>query len=167
MTQEPPPKPPTAEELANRRGHVLSSDNLEHEIKVRELLFLKDKNNVKQQLTEEEIKKGVQGDCYDFRVGCVISKRRGVDRGTKAITLEPGEIVTLLSKEWVRLPENIQAFVIPRNTPAQRGLLVLNAGHIDPNYEGQIMAQVVNLSARELSIQLNDHKEGVFSAVFF
>jgi dUTPase len=158
--------PPKADELAKRQGYVLSCEDLGHEISIRELLFRKDKNNVKQKLTLEEIRKGVQGDCYDFRVGCLVSKRLGRSKGTIAVTLEPGEIVRLLSKEWVSLPDNIQAFVIPRNTPAQRGLLVLNAGHIAPGYVGQIEAQVVNLSARELSIKLEDFAEGVFSAVF-
>lgn len=156
----------TPDELAKRRGNVLSSEDLKHEISERCLLFTMDEKDIPHKLNDWEKENGVQGDCYDFRVGYVISKRLGVVSSPDAFTLKPGEIVVLLSEEWVNLPNNIHAVVIPRNSQAKRGLLVLNAGHIDPNYIGQIMAQVVNLSARELSIRLDDFNTGVFSAVF-
>lgn len=150
---------PTAPALNARRGQVLSDRDIADEIQNRQLIFIKDG-----QLADYS--EGLQGDCYDFRIGAVIGKGIGSVTGTKSVTLKPGEMATLLSKEWVRLPANVAGMVVPRNGPAQRGILMLNAGHIDPNYEGQIEAQVVNLSQQERSLRLDHFKGGVFSVVF-
>lgn len=141
----------------SRRG-VLSNQDISREIENNNLIDRREEG--------DSYKDGVRGSCYDLRIGSVINNRLGIVEGITAVTLKPGEMVTLLSKERLKLPDNITGLVIPRNTLARRGILVLNAGHVDPNYSGQIMAQVVNLSNQERSIQLNDFKNGVISVVF-
>ena len=148
----------TAEDLSQRHSGVLSDEDIKAEIRVRDLISTKDGEDCSTQ-------PGVRGDCYDVRIGHLISKRQGVKKD-QTVALRPGELVTLLSKERVRLPANIVGLVIPRNGQAQRGILILNAGHVEPWYSGQIMAQVVNMSDQERSIQLENSKDSVFSIVF-
>ena len=150
----------TVETLISRRGSVLSDQDIKAEIRARELITTEDGEDCSENL-------GVRWACYDFRIGHVIGKNKGVITDQKeSIILRPGELVTLLSKEWVHLPNNITGLVIPRNKQAQRGILILNAGHVDPGYYGQVMAQVVNLSDQDRSIQLEDFTQSVFAIVF-
>ena len=126
---------PTVAQLEARRGGVLSDRDIKAEICKRGLIHDHDEERV-------------QASCYDLRVGHVIGKRIGVEDGAKsgirAIKVRPGELATLLSMERVKLPDNVTGLVIPRNDYAERGILILNAGHVDPGYEGHVMAQVVN-----------------------
>lgn len=148
-------------ELAARRGAILSDQDIKSEISNRNLIFTKHNEDF---LALE--KNGIHGDCYDLRVGYVLRKGQRIAEGDTAIVLKPGEVATLLSCEWLNLPANITGLVIPRNTPARRGILILNAGHVDPRWTGQIMAQVVNLSDQDRSIRLNSFEDSVFSVVF-
>lgn len=150
---------PDADQLAQRNAGVLSNVDLRNEIKVRQLVSTDDSESC-------EDTKGVSWSCYDMRVGSVIGKRLGVVNEGTSVILRPGELVTLLSKEWVDLPRNITGLVIPRNKMAQRGILILNAGHVDPGWKGQIMAQIVNMSDQDRAIFLNDFKNGIFSVIF-
>ena len=144
--------------LATRPGGVLSDQDIKNEIIQRRLVYTSD---------GEECWRsdGVKGDAYDLRIGYVLRKGEKPVR-SGVVTLRPGQMVTMLSKEWVCLPKNVTGLVVPRNRKARRGLLMLNAGHVDPNWEGQIMGQVVNLSNQERSIRLDDFDDGVFSVVF-
>jgi deoxycytidine triphosphate deaminase len=149
----------TAFKLANRHGSVLSDQDINAEINARRLIY-----------TEDDVScwhnKGVKWACYDFRIGHVVGKERGVTSGKQSVLLRPGELVTLLSKEWVTLPNNITGLIIPRNKAARKGLLILNAGHVDPGWNGQIMAQVINLSDQERSLELESFEDSVFAIVF-
>lgn len=150
----------TVETLISRRGSVLSDQDVKAEIRLRGLITTEDGEDCSEN-------SGVRWACYDFRIGHVIGKNKGVVTDQKeSIILRPGEMVTLLSREWVHLPNNITGLVIPRNKQAQRGILILNAGHVDPGYHGQVMAQVVNLSDQDRSIQLDDCTQSVFAIVF-
>jgi deoxycytidine triphosphate deaminase len=146
--------PTTTDDLAERRAGVLSDTDIRAEIDARVLI-------------SNHRDSSIQPSCYDLRVGHVIGKRIGVvdggASGIKAVKLRPGELATLLSKERVKLPSNVTGLVIPRNEYAERGILILNAGHVDPGYEGHVMAQLVNLSDRDQSIRIG---ESVFSVVF-
>lgn len=149
----------TEVKLASRHGSVLSDQDINAEINARRLIYTEDGVNCWGN-------DGVRWACYDFRIGHVIGKERGVSNGTRSVLLRPGELVTLLSKEWVNLPKNITGLVIPRNKAAQKGILILNAGHVDPGWRGQIMAQVVNLSDQDRSLQLESFGDSVFAIVF-
>lgn len=113
---------------------------------------------------------------YDLRVGRIITPREYVrlddDEGRDSegrrrdcLFLKPGETATLATLEKVSLKHrSINGLIMPRNRTAQRGLLTLNAGHIDPGHDGFVTGQVMNLTDRPLPIYL---KESYFSIVFF
>ena len=113
---------------------------------------------------------------YDLRVGHIITPTEYVrwegtegrdSRGRRrdSLNLGPGETATLATLEKVNLERHsINALIVPRNRSAQRGLLTLNAGHIDPGHYGFVTGQVINLTDRPLLIHL---RESYFSIVFF
>lgn len=113
---------------------------------------------------------------YDLRVGHIITPHeylRWDGQGGRDIQghrkdclfLKPGETASLASLEEIKLKDkSINALIVPRNRFAQRGVLMLNAGHVDPGHEGFVMAQVVNLTDRPFPVQLLDR---YFSIVFF
>jgi dCTP deaminase len=60
--------------------------------------------------------------------------------------LQPGSMVLVTSKEFVRLNSTLGAFVFPKNGDfALKGLLFTNFGHIDPKFEGHLKFTVINM----------------------
>jgi deoxycytidine triphosphate deaminase len=135
----------------------------------------------KHDIVREEVVRGhcpqnLQPAAYDVRVGHIITAddyvfwddQQGRDhqgRYRDSLSLKPGETATLASLEEIDLVhKDINALIVPRNRPAQRGLLTLNAGHVDPGHKGFVMAQVVNLTNRPFPLHL---LEAYFSIVFF
>lgn len=117
----------------------------------------------------------LQPAAYDLRVGHIITAEEylhldgelGRDvRGRRkdAVLLHPGQTATLASHEKVSLPLNVNGIIVPRDSYAKRGLLTLNAGHIDPSHKGFVTAQVINLTDRPFLLQL---KESYFSLICF
>lgn len=106
----------------------------------------------------------IRASCYDLTIGHVINKRIGVaGEGSGLQQLLPGEVATVVSREILHLPLDITGLVIPRDGPAQNGLLILNAGHVDPGFDGFITAQVVNLNFGPIELSVGG---GVFSVIF-
>lgn len=157
MSAESAPTSVTPHPALGLRG-VLSNQDIEREIADSGLIFTSH--------DDEDLSEGIKGSAYDFRVGYLISRRLGVVEGPESVSLQPGEMATLLSKEWVNIPSYVTGLVIPRNNQARRGILILNAGHVDPTWRGQIMAQVVNLANQDRAIQLDSYDGAVFSIVF-
>jgi len=116
---------------------------------------------------------------YDLRVGHIvtpgeylklIAPGEGHDsHGFRRnfLILKPGETATLATLESVDLrgqgKQRVTALIIPRNKYALRGLLTLNAGHVDPGHKGFVTAQVINLTNQGFPVHL---EESYFSIVF-
>ena len=143
-----------APESADVRHGVLSDQDIKREI-TEGLIFTSDHG--------EDLSEGVEGSCYNLRVGYLISKRDGV---AKEMPHSSPARWPRCSREWLELPPHITGLVIPRNRQAKRGFLILNAGHVDPTWRGQIMAQVVNLANQDRAVQLDSYEQGIFSVVF-
>jgi len=123
----------------------------------------------KHDIVREEVVRGhcpqnLQPAAYDVRVGHIITAddyvfwddQQGRDhqgRYRDSLSLKPGETATLASLEEIDLVhKDINALIVPRNRPAQRGLLTLNAGHVDPGHDGFVTAQVINLGKQEFPV---------------
>jgi deoxycytidine triphosphate deaminase len=113
---------------------------------------------------------------YDLRAGIVLWKEedssrielRDFDEGKEAwqrpvVTLRPGQMVFVITHEELKLTETVCATVYSRNKLQKENILALNAGHIDPGFEGPIMIRLINLSAVPWSLRLG---EAIFTAVF-
>src|SRR5260370_13392356 len=112
---------------------------------------------------------------YDLRAGIVIWKedtdqivQRDFDETKELllqtlVTLRPGQMVFIITHEELRLPKSICGTVYSRNKLQKQNILALNAGHIDPGYEGPIMIRLINLGKIPWPLPLGD---AVFTVVF-
>lgn len=60
--------------------------------------------------------------------------------------LLPKQFVLATTNEYVKLPNNITAFVEGRSSIGRLGLFIQNAGWVDPGFEGQITLELFNAS---------------------
>lgn len=68
------------------------------------------------------------------------------------ITMPPHSFLLATTMEYVRLPDNLTAFVEGRSSVGRIGLFIQNAGWVDPGFEGQITLELYN--ANSLPIRL-------------
>lgn len=113
---------------------------------------------------------------YDLRAGIVLWKHEDTSLidvkyyaeaqepcQQSVVTLRPGQMVFVITHEELKLTETVSATVYSRNKLQKENILALNAGHIDPGYEGPIMIRLINLSAIAWPLRLG---EAIFTAVF-
>lgn len=69
-----------------------------------------------------------------------------------AITMPPHSFLLATTMEYVKLPNDLTAFVEGRSSIGRIGLFIQNAGWVDPGFEGQITLELYN--ANSLPIRL-------------
>jgi deoxycytidine triphosphate deaminase len=100
------------------------------------------------------------------RMGTVETKVYLVDRGNDeqpTLTVQPGQMIFVITHEDVSLPVDICATVYSRNNLAGEGILALNAGHVDPGFDGPIIIRLINLRATPWLFRLGTP---IFTIVF-
>lgn len=70
----------------------------------------------------------------------------------KEIVIPPNSFLLATTKEYIKLPHNITAFVEGRSSIGRMGLFIQNAGWVDPGFAGQITLELYN--ANRLPIKL-------------
>ena len=68
------------------------------------------------------------------------------------IIIPPNSFLLATTKEYIKLPDNLTAFVEGRSSIGRMGLFIQNAGWVDPGFEGQITLELFN--ANRLPIKL-------------
>lgn len=68
------------------------------------------------------------------------------------ITIPPHSFLLATTMEYVKLPQDLTAFVEGRSSVGRIGLFIQNAGWVDPGFEGQITLELYN--ANSLPIRL-------------
>jgi len=68
------------------------------------------------------------------------------------ITIPPHSFLLATTMEFVKLPNDLTAFVEGRSSIGRIGLFIQNAGWVDPGFEGQITLELYN--ANSLPIRL-------------
>jgi len=83
----------------------------------------------------------------------------GLDRELEYIEIKRQEIIIpphsfmlAVTQEYIRLPNNVTAFVEGRSSIGRIGLFIQNAGWVDPGFEGTITLELYN--ANRLPIRL-------------
>lgn len=61
-----------------------------------------------------------------------------------SFSLPPKDFVLATTKEYIKLPQNLTAFVEGRSSIGRLGLFIENAGWVDPGFEGQITLELFN-----------------------
>ena len=111
---------------------------------------------------------------YDLRAGIVLWKERESsqlkisrfqenEKTQDTVTILPGQMVFIITHEELQLPSCICGTVYSRNRLQKENILALNAGHIDPCYEGPIIIRLINLGSHAWLLPLGD---AVFTIVF-
>ncbi|MVM35681.1 hypothetical protein GO755_37045 [Spirosoma sp. HMF4905] len=136
----------------------------------------------KQELIKGARKKGssfdVENTSYDLMAGIAICKRTDEklfeerigdhrydpsNRKQPTVTLKPGQMMFVVTHEEIKMPIDLCGTVYSRNSLALKGILALNAGHIDPGYEGPISIKLINLSSVDYTLVLG---EPIYTIVF-
>ena len=60
--------------------------------------------------------------------------------------IHPGEFVLGVTKEYIKLPNNIMARIDGRSSLGRLGIVVHStAGHVDPGFEGKLTLEITNI----------------------
>ena len=116
----------------------------------------------------------VQAASYDLRAGRAVWKESGSQHlqiksftdnmeDPPVLTLRPGQMMIVVALEELKLPKNICGTVYSRNRLQKDNILALNAGHVDPGFEGQIIIRLINLGSNIWTFRLGDP---IFTLVF-
>ena len=72
---------------------------------------------------------------------------------TERFLLLPGQFVLATTREYIKLPDSLTAFVEGRSSWGRLGLFIQNAGWVDPGFEGEITLELYN--ANRCAIELS------------
>lgn len=114
------------------------------------------------QLMENGAEENVEGIKYDFRFGNRFLKAHFVvprdydklqnDELQHAI-VEPGEVVFVMSKEKLTLPNDIYIQLSPKRSLAHDGIELLGGLTVDPGYEGYLVFGLYNVSGTPFKLK--------------
>ncbi len=94
-------------------------------------------------IIKDEIDKNYTGVSYDLSVHRIINT---LGEDVETFDLEPQGIVLVISRERVTLPKDIVGYALIKTRLCNRGILALNTGVIDPEYDGLISTMLLNFS---------------------
>jgi len=100
---------------------------------------------------------GIQPASYDLKLG----RSYICDRNLPPILITDKELIKIPPKgfilattlEYVKIPNDICAFVEGRSSVGRTGLFIHNAGLIDPGFEGQITLELFNASDHNIHLK--------------
>ncbi len=133
---------------------ILSDKTIKHMLKTEELKITP--------ITDEQI----QPASVDIRLGRHFLKidensieSMSLDKEAKYVEFESDEVVIppnsfllATTMEYIKLPNDLTAFVEGRSSIGRMGLFIQNAGWVDPGFEGEITLELYN--ANRLPIRL-------------
>ncbi len=67
--------------------------------------------------------------------------------------LLPGQFVLATTMEYVKLPNDLTAFVEGRSSLGRMGLFIQNSGWVDPGFEGEITLELYNANRCALELR--------------
>ena len=69
------------------------------------------------------------------------------------IVIPPLTFMLATTMEYIRLPDNLTAFVEGRSSVGRIGLFVENAGWVDPGFEGELTLELFNANRQPIRLQ--------------
>lgn len=71
----------------------------------------------------------------------------------KKYLLMPGQFVLATTMKYIRLPDDLTAFVEGRSSLGRMGLFIQNAGWVDPGFSGEITLELFNANRCAIELQ--------------
>jgi len=76
-----------------------------------------------------------------------------IDMEMDEIVVPPLTFMLASTMEYVKLPQNLTAFVEGRSSIGRIGLFVENAGWVDPGFEGELTLELYNANRQPIRLQ--------------
>lgn len=115
-----------------------------------------------QKLLNGADKSHIKNSSYYLTIGALIpvgeeAKDFDFDNPAQMLVIKPGQVAWVVSKEVFNIKSHeITALVTLRSTFTKQGLLALDVGMVDPDFEGPIGSIVINFSKNEVSLQTGE-----------
>ncbi|WP_225206055.1 dCTP deaminase domain-containing protein [Novosphingobium huizhouense] len=97
------------------------------------------------------VPEGERPTTYDATVGSII--RGGVEINGPTYTLEPRQIIWLVSQETFDIGDSVTGLATLKTQWTHQGVLALNVGIVDPGWNGPLATAVVNFSNSPFEIK--------------
>jgi dCTP deaminase len=81
------------------------------------------------------------------------SEPRYVEMERDEIVIPPHSFLLASTREYIRIPANVTAFVEGRSSIGRMGLFIQNAGWVDPGFEGTITLELFNANPLPLRLK--------------
>lgn len=78
---------------------------------------------------------------------------RYVSFESEEVIIPPNSFLLATTKEYIKLPNNLTAFVEGRSSIGRMGLFIQNAGWVDPGFEGEITLELFNANRLPIKLQ--------------
>lgn len=69
------------------------------------------------------------------------------------VVIPPNSFLLATTREYIKLPNNLTAFVEGRSSIGRMGLFIQNAGWVDPGFEGEITLELYNANRLPIKLQ--------------
>lgn len=69
-----------------------------------------------------------------------------------AVVIPPHSFLLATTREYVKLPDNLTAFVEGRSSIGRLGLFIQNSGWVDPGFEGEITIELYNANSMPIKL---------------
>ncbi|MBN1155124.1 dCTP deaminase [candidate division KSB1 bacterium] len=89
-----------------------------------------------------------------YKIACLdlTSRPEYIEMIQEEVVIPPQSFLLATTREYVKLPDNLTAFVEGRSSIGRLGLFIQNSGWVDPGFEGEITIELYN--ANDLPIKL-------------
>jgi len=94
--------------------------------------------------------KRIKNGAYELSLGSQVFQTDSSPRAVKdlkdgeQIEIKPGQFALLLTKEYIKIPQNKIAFISIKASIKFKGLVNVSGFHVDPGYEGKLLFSVYN-----------------------
>ena len=78
-----------------------------------------------------------------------------IEINAQEIVIPPNSFLLATTNEYIKLPDNITAFVEGRSSVGRMGLFIQNAGWVDAGFEGRITLEVFNANSLPIVLSAN------------
>ena len=105
---------------------------------------------------------------YDLRLGEEVlvtpQKKPIILEENEVLSIESGQFALLTTEEYLKIPNDVFAFITIRFGYKGKGLVNISGFHVDPGFEGKLVFSVYNVGPTTITLR---RKEPVFSIFFY